>query len=306
MTIFLDCCNYFGDNINLGDLTVYKAVERRLRAIAPGALIRFATFDPRLIERTCPSFVPFVPQKRGLDGNSALFSAIRESDLVLAVGGGCLSDQFAHHAIHVLEVLNAAAEMGKRTALLSCGFEPIEDPALRSVSSRVLPALDWISCREGNHGPRLLRSLGLSHLHFGITGDAALEIARGTAPSELGDSNGISLRAAHYADVDGPRLERLRMPLNAAVRTLGATPRALPISLTGPSDLETIHSSVDDCVMYDDTHYDTPEAIIGAVGRCRGDRRKLSCRSVCTSLGRPVRGRKIRPLQLNSSPDNRH
>ena len=267
MKIFIDCCNYFGDNTNLGDLAVYQVAERRLRAFAPQAVVQFATFDPDQIERSCPSFTPFVKINRELASDPGLLATIRQSDAVFAIGGGCMSDHFASHAIHILDVLNEAARLGKPTALFSCGFEPVTNPSLIASMRHVLPKLGWISCREGTHGPTLLRSLHIPETRFGITGDDALESAHMASAFELGDSLGLGLRIAPYAGLDGRTLDCLRAGIGTAAQQLNVGLRPIPISLDGPSDLAAFRSIFADCAAEYD-HFNR-DSLPQEIRRCR-------------------------------------
>ncbi len=62
--ILVDCCNYFGDNDNLGDRAVYQVIARRLTELWPGAQISWITLDPKITRDTCRSARPFVLTER--------------------------------------------------------------------------------------------------------------------------------------------------------------------------------------------------------------------------------------------------
>jgi polysaccharide pyruvyl transferase WcaK-like protein len=133
----------------------------------------------------------------------------------------------------------------------------------------VLPCVDWISCREDRFGPPLLLSLGIFSSRFSVTGDAALALARAACPPLLGDSIGVSLRAASYSGVGDACFEPVQKALAATSRRLGAGLRAIPISLRGPSDLEKIRALCPECRTLGDERYESPDEVIREAGRCR-------------------------------------
>src|SRR5690606_34908503 len=71
------------------------------------------------------------------------------TDLVVAAGGGYLTDTFLGYAHRILGLLEAAQCRGIPVVLFSQGIGPIEDPGLKDHAERVLRNARWIGLREG-------------------------------------------------------------------------------------------------------------------------------------------------------------
>jgi polysaccharide pyruvyl transferase WcaK-like protein len=134
-----------------------------------------------------------------LHGNVA--AAVRRASLVLAMGGGYLTDVDPGQTRRTLGVLERAIELGVPTAMAGQGIGPLSDPALVAPARRILPAVDVIGLREGSRGPGLLADLGVSADRVTVTGDDAIELAHGVRQSTLGADLGICLRVADYSPV---------------------------------------------------------------------------------------------------------
>lgn len=78
----------------------------------------------------------------------AFVEAISTSDLVVASGGGYITDLWGEWSHEVLNTLAFAAKLGKSTSILGHGLVPIENPRFYQKAKFVLPSLNLISIRE--------------------------------------------------------------------------------------------------------------------------------------------------------------
>lgn len=310
MRIVIDCCNYFLNNHNHGDRAIYKMAAERLTHQWPGAEISWITLDPALMQQTIPAatFVtlaqrhhwqlvsaPQTARKPGLtaaltslwDGSfpnreqqklmrtipdaALLVDKIRQADVVLALGGGAFSDHFPKHACGLLDTLAIGLIFGKPTALLSVGFEPVSNPALLEKCKQVLPRLSLIGCRESEIGPALLKEFGVPDERIYLTGDEAIALAYRLRPAQPGGAMGVNLRQSGYSSMDDVALQSIRGVLQETAQRYNAPLLGCPISMFGPSDVESIQkltASYNGLVETGET-LDEPEKVIQQVGRCR-------------------------------------
>lgn len=301
MRILVDCCNYFFDNHNHGDRAVYQAVAARLLRCWPNAQITWITLDRFMLQRTLPNvtalqlkkrhtwefvnaaesasprsqqFLPTSRQKGLLEATpdaQPLLTQCQESDLVVAVAGGCFSDHFAEHARGLLDTLEIALAFDKPTALLSAGFEMISDLALLEKSKRVLPRLGIINCREPQIGPRMLSELGVPPNRVYITGDEAIETAYQFYVEQPGNAIGVNLRRSAYSGIEETHLAVIRNTLQDTAQQFGAPLLGIPISMYGPSDLENIRALTAgyEGTLDIGTHLQETGRLIRQVGQCR-------------------------------------
>ncbi|MBF6327887.1 polysaccharide pyruvyl transferase family protein [Nocardia transvalensis] len=144
--------------------------------------------------------------------------AVADATLVLAQGGGYLTDVDRYQAHRVLNLLEHARSLGIPTAMIGQGVGPIEDPRLLERAAQVLPRVGFIALREGRRGPRLLTGLGVPADRIMVTGDDAVELAYRLRRETLGTDLGICLRVADYARVSASA----RTTLGTIVRTFAA------------------------------------------------------------------------------------
>ena len=108
--------------------------------------------------------------------------AVRAADLVVASGGGYVTDTWWWHAAGVLSLLRLAQRLGKPTAMFGQGVGPISERgrggsrALRAQARAVLPRLAVLGLREDRIGKDLAISLGIPAGAVAVTGDDALEL----------------------------------------------------------------------------------------------------------------------------------
>ncbi len=107
--------------------------------------------------------------------------AVRAADVVVAAGGGYVTDAFRWHGTGVLGPLSLAQRLGKPTAMFGQGVGPIGQRLLRIQARAVLPKLAVLGLREGRIGRDLALSLGTSPGTVTVTGDEALELTADTS-----------------------------------------------------------------------------------------------------------------------------
>ncbi|WP_068278041.1 polysaccharide pyruvyl transferase family protein [Aldersonia kunmingensis] len=172
----------------------------RLRAFLPqkvrGARNRLHRAADRVVGRT-PTTYNTVP-KRPHHGSRR---AAAEASLLLALGGGYLTDADATQTRRVLDLIDHAADHHVPVALVGQGLGPLESPELRARAKEVLPRVGFIAMREARRGPDLLRELGVDDANAMVTGDDAIELAYRVRRNEIGDNIGFCLRVAGYAPV---------------------------------------------------------------------------------------------------------
>lgn len=113
---------------------------------------------------------------------------IQAADLVVATGGGYISDAFLGFKAPKLDTLAFAAKAGKPTAILGQGIGPLKNQATCDKVKMILPLLDLISLREKRASLPLLADMGISKEKIIVTGDDAIELAYNARPSSLGGS----------------------------------------------------------------------------------------------------------------------
>jgi polysaccharide pyruvyl transferase WcaK-like protein len=124
--------------------------------------------------------------------------AAREASLVLALGGGYLTDADPAQTVRALTLLEYASDQGVRAVMVGQGIGPLEDPALQSRAAEVLPKMDFIGLRERRRGPEILRRLGVPSERVLVTGDDAIELAYAARSEFPGSDLGVCLRIAAY------------------------------------------------------------------------------------------------------------
>ncbi|MCK1362198.1 phytanoyl-CoA dioxygenase family protein [Bradyrhizobium sp. 199] len=264
--VFVESGNYFADNSNHGDRAIFLSIAAKLRATWPGCEICWVTGEGGVGAPQRDGVTPILASDAA--GRSR---ALSNSDLVLATGGGYFTDSFASHARAVLETLEAGLQLGKPTAILSCGFEPISDRSLASKMLEVLPKIGLVACREPAQSRDVLLSMGVHMNRLLIAGDEALEFAFCKRPAKLASGLGINIRCAEYAGVGLGTIADLGKMLHAAVADIHAPLVPIPISVSGPSDIDAIRELIGDLAdrVDDRRGVDDPAEIVARAGDCR-------------------------------------
>jgi len=197
---------------------------------------------------------------------------VRSTDLVVASGGGYITDRFPHRANGTLALMDLACVYGKPTAMFGQGFGPLDDPFLRAKAQAVLPGIDYIALREQREGKPLLERLGVAPSRMTTTGDDAIELAYGARRTALGEGIGVNVRVASYSGVDAPLLEELRLVLHSTARAHGAPLIPVPIShhedASDPTAIRRVLAAYDDSSNGGED-LDRPLKVIEQVSRCR-------------------------------------
>jgi polysaccharide pyruvyl transferase WcaK-like protein len=157
-------------------------------------------------------------------------AAASDASLVVAIGGGYLTDVDAEQAHRTLDLLEAAADHGIATAMVGQGLGPLEDAELVERARTVLPRVDVIALRERRRGPALLDGLGVAADRIVITGDDAVELGYGARRDEQGTDIGLCLRAAGYSPVARAGRAAVSRAVRAVADENGCTIRPLIIS----------------------------------------------------------------------------
>lgn len=268
MRILIDHGQY--DHLNIGDTAMLQACVARLYGEWPDAEIMVLTNSPGRLAEYCPGATPVslayarVPAIRRLPrpvrsaserlaktaapylgtGSRArmsrarqprtLVQAVRAADLVVASGGGYITDKWSRNAIGILCVLQLAQRLGKPTAMFGQGLGPMTQPALRARASAVFPHLAVLGLREDQAGEALALELGVKRAAVTITGDDALAVIPDKGLAD-GQALGINLRVADYAGVDSSDAQAISSILLRSAEEFAAPIEPLPIS-SQPAD----------------------------------------------------------------------
>jgi colanic acid/amylovoran biosynthesis protein len=264
MRILVDQSGY--DLLNIGDVAMLQSCVSRLRAQWPGAEImiiaaeseRLAAYCPgtlaigrtfadrslfRLVPRKCCLVLEQVwkisgPYLAGRDaraprgGPRTAVQAVRSADLVVASGGGYVTDSWWWHAAGVLSLLSLAQRLGKPTAMFGQGIGPMKGRLLRAQARAVLPRLVLLGLREDRTGRPLALSLGVRPGALRLTGDDALEQVHAPQVGSAAGGHvlGVNLRVAGYAGVDQATAEVVGETVREVADELGAVLAGLPVS----------------------------------------------------------------------------
>ena len=302
MRILVDHSGY--DLRNLGDVAMLQVCLSRLQQAHPEADIDVVTTDAERLRLICPLARPIrsglldgrlvgrLPLSAGLAveqvwkatgpyflrdtwssaGQPTVLDAIRDADLVVAAGGGYLTDIWWWHAAGVLSVLAAAQRLGKPTAMVGQGLGPLTHPLVRRQAAAVLPRLSALGLREGVTGLPLARDLGVPADVITVTGDDALELALPATPQASAARLGVNVRLTGYTNLDSATVASLGSVLGdlAVERDLSLV--ALPVSRHAISDdLEGVRLLLDgvssERLALDDLA--TPADLAAAAGSCQ-------------------------------------
>ena len=272
MRILVDQSGY--DLLNIGDVAMLQSCVTRLRGQWPEAEIMVIATAPERLAAYCPGTIAIgrtfadlrsfrlVPRKARLALEQAwkiagpylarqhgrpwpgrprtAVQAVRAADLVVASGGGYVTDTWWWHASGVLSLLSLAQRLGKPTAMFGQGLGPMKRRLLRAQSRAVLPRLTLLGLREGRTGRPLARSLGVAPAVLALTGDDALE--QGSHPrapaspgalaagGKAGHVLGVNLRVSGYAGVDQVTAASVASMVRAVATELRADLVGLPVS----------------------------------------------------------------------------
>lgn len=199
-------------------------------------------------------------------------STLLNSDVVLATGGGYLTDDFKWLAHRVLETILLAIEYGKTTALFGQGIGPVHDEKLKQQMSLILPKVDLICLREKLCGLPILLELGVQDSKIITTGDDAIELAHQERKNGIGNMIGVNLRATDYSGVD----DQIKGDISDVLRLFAEQQQAhlVPIPISFHDHGEDIRAikAIISCskdIWDEATRLDSPRKVINRVGDCR-------------------------------------
>lgn len=209
-------------------------------------------------------------KRRPVSSPFSFRKCVTGADLLVVSGSGMLNDAFADSACPLLDELEFVLQAGIPIVAFGQGVGPITDPELLARARSVLPRLKLIGLREGHTGLPLLESLGVPRDRISVTGDDAIELAYRLRPSSPGNSIGINLRLAKYAETNDEMVDKLREPLRIAAQTLNSSLVPIPISFhENDSDIEANRRLLDGQNTGSPARIESPEDVIRLIGSCR-------------------------------------
>ena len=149
--------------------------------------------------------------------------ALGTSSLVVAFGGGYMTDVDPDQTARTLTLLEHAADRGIPTAMLGQGLGPLEDAQLVARARQVLPTVALFGLREALVGPELLMGLGVEPERVVVTGDDAVALGLQEARDDWGSGLGVCLRNAPYSPVSVPASDAVRQAVQFEARRVSAS-----------------------------------------------------------------------------------
>jgi len=209
-----------------------SAVDAKARLLDPYGSIAWSYFHSPFMAR-----LALAAKRRRPRAVREYLDAVRGADLVLASGGGFLTDVFRRRALAVLDTLELAMDAGAVAALVGQGIGPMTDRTLRRRAAEVLPRAGLIAVREGLAAVPLLESIGVPTANIRVTGDDAIALAYRARRDTPGDALGVNVRLAPYAGTtaaDNDRVQRVAqgrgvplVPVSIAVDDAGPAPTSI-------------------------------------------------------------------------------
>jgi polysaccharide pyruvyl transferase WcaK-like protein len=200
----------------------------------------------------------------------SLLRLMKSASAFVLAGMGGMNDEFKSRALEMLDLLQLAQSLGRKTVMLSQGIGPISDPVLWARARQVLPRVDIIALREQALGPKILAQLGVNKDRVLVTGDDAIELALPGQPNCPGNALGINIRVARYSYVTIEDAKEVlgRLRVVAAKRSIDI----LPVPITGGevnSDVRVLSHLMDIPVPFDDSKAPDLPRLLDLIRRCR-------------------------------------
>lgn len=127
--------------------------------------------------------------------------AVENAALIIAMGGGYLTDADLLQSHRTLTLLDYGVRQGIPTVMLGQGLGPMTDEGLLAHAGQVLPMLNLIALREQRRGPEILHSFGVPDDNVIVTGDDAIELGYEVRAPAVTDDLGVCLRISGYSAV---------------------------------------------------------------------------------------------------------
>lgn len=209
--------------------------------------------------------------KRGhnIEPLKAYISTIKDADMVVATGGGYITDSFERHAIIVLQGLALAQSLGKFTAMFGQGLGPLKVESILFWAKKVMPNLECLALRESVYSKPYAQIVNISEDKVAVTGDDAISLVHTERALNLGNKIGVNLRVADYSGVADRDLEQFSVIIHELSEKINTELCAIPISShSGDSDFYSIQKILGGDLP-SKTNFDTPLKVIKQVGMCR-------------------------------------
>jgi polysaccharide pyruvyl transferase WcaK-like protein len=303
--ILVDQSGY--DLLNIGDVAMLQSCVARLQLQWAGAEIMVIAHQPTRLASYCPGamaiwrtsadlpFFRLLPRRprlasqqvwrmaaphfsgrigrgRTAGGPLTAIQAVQAADLVVASGGGYVTDTWWWHASGVLSLLSLAQRLGKPTAMFGQAIGPIGQRALRMQARAVLPRLKVLGLREDRIGRDLALSLGMSPSAVRVTGDDALELIGDISAAE-GNALGVNVRVSGYAGVESAAAMAVGDLVLEAATVLEAPIVGLPVSrYAADADVDALRALLRlgrSCAAIVVNDIASPEALVSAAASCR-------------------------------------
>lgn len=255
---------------------LYRLSWRQLIPERLARLLGMEAFERHWLLRNADQYLRVVAWRNRLRGQSdpqtqVELDQLRQSDLVIAAGGGYFNDTFAGPAVRCTKVLLIAQSLGIPTFLFGQGLGPINRPDTRELLGTMLRRSCLIGLREGILGPQLLQELGVNPSQYQVTGDGAIELAARERTDDLGDHVGFNIRIAKYANPQSIDLAKVGHLVAEFAQGLGAPVMPCPIYFGQKQPDEPAARAVlpPSCPVFPEACLFDPMAVIHRVRRCR-------------------------------------
>lgn len=270
---------YFSSRV--GPITFVDPLDRRAfyQGFLPDRFTKLISPDGLRewqLERTnqSPALARFLGQTiRKQKGNSEQYhQQLATSDALIITGGGVVNDSFLDLALSILDEADFMIRRKKSVFFFGLGLGPLDNPQLFAKAAAVLPRVNHLYLREGHLGIPLAKKLGIPESKYSVTGDDAIELAYSRRPQGIGSSIGLNLRLAKYSGLGTSVAEQIRPAIQDVARSVGASLRAVPISLLSHEmDREAVKPIMNGYENIPDPVQDLEsiEGVIAEAGQCR-------------------------------------
>ena len=162
---------YYGFD-NIGDESILNAVIKSIRARLPDCALTVLSHDPAGTRKKYG--VEAVDRMAPLE----ILRAVRRCDMLISGGGSLLQDVTSSKSLrYYLAIIRLAKFYRKKVFIYSQGIGPIDRPANRRVTARVLRKVDGIVVRD-DRSANLLEEIGIQRDKVIITADPVLRMPR--------------------------------------------------------------------------------------------------------------------------------
>ena len=162
---------YYGFD-NIGDESILRAVITSVRERVPDCSLTVLSHNPEATR-----------EKYGVEAvdrmsPAAILRAVKRCDLLISGGGSLLQDVTSSKSLqYYLSIIRLAKHYHKKVFIYSQGIGPIDRPANRRATARVLRRVDGIVVRD-ERSANLLEEIGVPREKVVITADPVLRMTR--------------------------------------------------------------------------------------------------------------------------------